>query len=430
MSRHAALFAALMLVSASAGAEMRSVHADLARTKAQARREEVFRHLMTGATPSWLAGKSPAVIARRTEAMRKAILANARKIVKAIVANPNEQPAAAEQNVLGLLSPAQRAQLLKEEAGFKVEKVKFKVNGTPTDKLKITLKRYATGEGTYFSTPPATPEFARQMSIYNRVMGANIVTYMPAGGHSKYTSRGGVFDMWDTFAYGGLRPNNHPLFPTWLSDGEAKRLKSIADPAGWNWSAYLGQKLSHGRPGMWPPTPGQTLATGNSCTTTFIRAPIGEREASYAWIDGLQGKIRAAANPRSGRGALEVAGVDLKGRNLLEAITGKTPAEYGPIFDAIKSKLPREAARIDKLRAEVDFFHGQLKTTSYDYSARTSTDKCVFPLDLMHRTPLAQLAKITGDPVGPGMATQKFRAADPTRLGVVTVFEKAPKRSP
>jgi hypothetical protein len=49
---------------------------------------------------------------------------------------------------------------------------------------------------------------------------------------------------------------------------------------------------------------------------------------------------------------------------------------------------------------------------------------------MMHRAPLAQMAKVTGDPVGPGMATQTFRAGDPTRLGVVTVFEKEPKLQP
>jgi hypothetical protein len=423
MTRRAATVLALMMLSATAGASpvpMPSVHASLDRTKAQANREEIFRHLMSGTTPSWLQGKSSRIISQRTEAMKNAIFANARKIVKAIVAKPAAKPTASEQNILGLLSPSQRAQLLKEEAGFKVEKVKFKVNGTPTDKFKITLKRYSTDS--WSST--STPEFTKQMSIYNRVMGPNIVTYMPAGGHSKYVARGEVFDIYGMGPYGALRANNYTLFPTWLSDGEAKRLKTIVDPAGSNWSQYLGTKMSHGRPGMWPPTKEQRgPATGNSCTTTFIRAPIGERESRYAWIDQLQGKISAAAAANK----LNNAGVDLKKQNLLEAITGKKPAEYGPIFTAIKAKLPAEAANIDKLRAEVDFFYGKLKTAPPQYSwEQQQPEKCVFPMDLMHRTPLAQMAKISGDPVGPGMATQKFRAGDPTRVGVVTVFEKSP----
>jgi hypothetical protein len=425
MTRNVAV-AALMLLSIPAAAgpyQMPAVHTSLNKPRAQANREEIFRHLMNGTTPSWLAGKSPAVIARRTEAMKKAIFANARKIVKAIVATPNAAPSSAEQNILGLLSPAQRAQLLKEEAGFKVETVKFKVNGTPTDKLKITLRRYATaGQTAYWerASGTGTPEFERQMGIYNRVMSPNTVSYFPSGHHSKYVARGEVFDIYGMGPYGALRPNSFTLFPTWLSDGEARRLKSVVDPAGSSWRSYLGSQLSHGRPGMWPPTKDQKLATGNSCTTTFIRAPIGERDARYAWIDQLQGKISAAASANK----LAVTGVDLKKQSLLEAITGKKPDEYGPIFDAVKAKLPREAASLDKLRGEVDFFFGKLKSDGYDYQLGRSATTCVFPMDLMHRKPLSEMAKITGDPLGPGMATQKFRSGDPTRLGVVTVFEK------
>ena len=62
--------------------------------------------------------------------------------MRAIVATPDGAPSRAEQLVLGLLSPAQRAQLLKEEASFKVEAVQLKVNGQPTEKLVASHLKY------------------------------------------------------------------------------------------------------------------------------------------------------------------------------------------------------------------------------------------------------------------------------------------------
>ena len=96
----------------------------------------------------------------------------------------------------------------------------------------------------------------------------------------------------------------------------------------------------------------------------------------------------------------------------------------------MKAALPREVKEIDNLRAEVDFFHEQLKGRigPCGYAHRW-VGQCLFPMDLMHRAPLSQLANIQGDPVGPGMATRKFKAGDPTRVGVVTVFEKQPAGS-
>jgi hypothetical protein len=419
-----------LLAGPAQATELKPAHTFLKSSRAQANREQIFKHLMTGSTPTWLQGKSPAQVRAWSQRVQKAINRNAEKVVRSIVANPDASPTKREQMILGLVAPQQRAKLLKEVAGFKVDKVRYKVNGVPTDKYKITLKRHGFNPSEWGSYGTPTAEFAKQMKIYDRVMGANIITYAPAGGHSKYVSQGEMIDLYGGSPYGAVRPNKHPLFPTWLSDVEAARMKEVFDVGNNHWSYALGTKMSHGRPGMWPPTKTQRAATGNSCTTTFIRAPIGDRDPQYAWIDALQEKVAAAAKA----GQVTVQGVDLSGKRLLEAITGKKPADYQAVFAALKQQLPREARNLDKLKGEVDFFHDKLKGRGYGYYSygsynSSAEEKCMFPMDLMHRTPLSQMAGITGDPVGPGMAKQKFRAGDPTRLGVVTVFEKGPANS-
>jgi hypothetical protein len=309
----------------------------------------------------------------------------------------------------------QRAQLLGEEAGFRVQKVKYKVNGRATPKLKVRLQRLD------YDSYGHRPRFERQMAIYNRVMSPNLITYMPAGGHSKYVSRGQVTDLYFNSSYGDLRPQSkkRPMFPTWLSDLEASRMKQVFVAGNRSWSTSMGTKMSHGRPGMWPPTKTQRKATGNSCTTTFIRAPVGEREGRYAWIDALQAKVQQRA--RAGR--VSVDGVDLRETKLLEAVSGKDRAGYEAIFAAVKRQMPRgDARKLDRLKGEVDFFFGKLKgRRGWGVNA---TEACTFPMDLMHRAPLSRMANIKGDPVGPGMGKQKFYGGDPTRLGVVTVFDR------
>jgi hypothetical protein len=410
----------LALCGIAAADPIKPVHLTLKSPKGQANREEIFRLMMNGTTPSWLKGKPSAQVRQRTEAIKKAVYENGRKLVKQIAANPTGKVSPAEQKVLGLLSPMQRAQLLKEEAGFQVEKVKFKVEGQPTTKLKITLKRF----GYLYSYNGNDQDFTKQMSVFNRVMSPNSIAYVPAGCHSKYLAGGEVVDLYAGRNFGALHPNSRPFFPTWMSDAEAKNMKTIFDVGNSSWDTALGEQVSHGRAGMWPPT-ATTKKTGNSCTTTFIRAPIGARQSAYAWIDELQGKVSTAA----AAGRIQVNGVDLKKQTLLEAVTGKTPEATDRIFTAVKAALRGEARNLDKLRGEVTFFFDKLKSKPDRYGhSRVEANKCNFPMELMHRVPLSELAKITGDPVGPGMATQKFRAADPTRIGVVTVFEKGPVR--
>jgi len=415
--------AALLTALSPARAELKPVHATLRSSRAQANREQVFRYLMDGTTPTWMQGKSAAKVRSWGNHMRKAIYRNAEKIVRDIVANPSASPAKREQMILGLVSPIDRARLLKDVAGFKVDKVKYKVNGRPTTKYKVRLERHGYSEWGYGDAPA---EFSKQMSIYNRVMSPNVITYAPAGGHSKYVSRGKVLDLYFNSDYGALRPNNKPLFPVWLSDGEAARMKQVFDVGNTNWSYAMGEKVSHGHAGMWPPTETQRAKTGNSCTTTFIRAPVGERQAQYAWIDALQGKVAKAAKD----GRVRVDGANLADKGLLDAITGKNPEQYRAVFDQLRRQMPAEARNLDKLQRQVDFFVDKLGGTQggrYNWQTGAyegGTKKCAFPLDLMHRTPLSTMANIKGDPMGPGMATQKFRAADPTRIGTVTVFNK------
>jgi hypothetical protein len=437
-SRHwilSSLMAALMLTSSVAAQAqiMPSAHVSLKSPRAQRNREQIFNHLMTGSTPSFMRGKSQRQINTWSTRMKKAILRNGQKVVRSIVANPSAAPSSREQKILGLLTPMQRAALLKTEAGFTVKKIKYKVGGVPTDKLKIVLKRF--GQGNYsYGGNGNNADYKKQMDVYTRVMSPNLVTYAPAGAHSKYVSKGKMFDIWSgSSAYGDLRPNKYPLFPTWLSDGESKRMQQVAELSkGWNSYSSpdhaLGSKHSHGIKGMWPPNPTQRKQASNSCTTVFIRAPVGQRDPAFGWIDKLQAKVTSAAKA----GRLSVDGVDMKKVKLLDAVTGKTKTEYTAIFDKVKRALPGEARGLGKLRGEVDFFASKLKKgsgSSYGYynnnNSSTSTDpKSLFPMDLMHRAPLSKIAGITGDPLGPGMGKQKFRAADPMRLGVVTVFEK------
>jgi hypothetical protein len=439
-SRHwilSSLMAALMLTSSVAAQAqiMPSAHVSLKSPRAQRNREQIFNHLMTGSTPSFMRGKSQRQINAWSTRMKKAILRNGQKVVRSIVANPSAAPSSREQKILGLLTPMQRAALLKTEAGFTVKKIKYKVGGVPTDKLKIVLKRF--GQGNYsYGGNGNNADYKKQMDVYTRVMSPNLVTYAPAGAHSKYVSKGKMFDIWSgSSAYGDLRPNKYPLFPTWLSDGESKRMQQVAELSkGWNSYSSpdhaLGSKHAHGIKGMWPPNPTQRKQASNSCTTVFIRAPVGQRDPAFGWIDKLQAKVTSAAKA----GRLSVDGVDMKKVKLLDAVTGKTKTEYTAIFDKVKRALPGEARGLGKLRGEVDFFASKLKKgsgSSYGYynnnnnNSSTSTDpKSLFPMDLMHRAPLSKIAGITGDPLGPGMGKQKFRAADPMRLGVVTVFEK------
>lgn len=415
------LLIGLWCLTSQARAELKPAHITLRDSRAQEKREQTFRYLMHDKKPSFLQNRSEGEFNRWGRQIREQIYNDGRQMVRRIVANPTSSPTLEERKIIGLLSPKQRAQLLKEEAGFKVTKADYKVNGRRTEKLKIHLKRFSTNEYNWGSD---SPEFRRQMKIYNRVMSPNTITYAPAGGHSKYVSQGHVTDIYFNSNYGELRPNRKPLFPTWLSDDEAQRMKVLADTANTNWNTSMGTKMSHGRPGMWPPTRGQRAETGNSCTTVFIRGPVGEREASHAWIDKLQDKVQSAA--KSGR--LRVQGVNLRQDRLLEAITGKSPRQYASVFEALKRQLPDQARQLNKLQGEVDFFYGKLKAGNrrYDYNTHQyveETPTCHFPMDMMHRTPLSKLANIKGDPVGPGMAKQKFYGGDPTRLGVVTVFD-------
>jgi hypothetical protein len=414
-----ALALILTLLSATAAAELLPVHTTLKSSRAQQNREQIFRYLMNGKRPSWMKGRSVRQVKVWGERMRGALMKQGRSIVRTIAANPTADPSLREQRILGLLSPQQRAQLLKEEAGFRVEKVKYRVDGKPTDKLKVVIRRH--GFNSSYNWRDRPPQrYTDEMAVYNRVMGPNLITFMPAGGHSKYMSKGHVTDLWSRNGYdeyGVLRPNKRPLFPTWLSDGEAKRMKTLFDVGASRWDQALGKIVAYGRPGMWPPKRGQTKPTGNSCTTTFNRAPVGERSPRYAWIDALQDKVQATAQRKQIK--VGVAGVNLRKERLLAAVSGKSEAQVHKVFAALRPRL-RGKARIDldRLERQVDFLHQRTG------SSEGGTRACAFPMDLMHRAPLSQLAKIKGDPVGPGMATQKFRAGEATRLGVVTVFER------
>jgi len=162
---------------------------------------------------------------------------------------------------------------------------------------------------------------------------------------------------------------------------------------------------------MWPVTrtTRNRERTGNSCTTGFIRAPVGSYKSSHSYIGTLEQKVKQARISALG------------GKGLMAALTGKSSAERERILSAVKRALPTESTNIGKLKAEVDL-------------VTSVTPK--FPLELLGRETLASMANITGDPVGPGMARQKFRAAaqsnidvDSQRVGLVIQFEKGTRDS-
>lgn len=368
---------ALLVFCTSAQARISPVHGQIS-----AAREAKFKQLMSG---------------RASAEMKQQVMQDARRVVKRIVRNPSGSLSSADKASLGLASPQQRAKLLKEEAGFSVTKRKWMVAGSRerATRLVVTIPR----------------DNQTKLDILNKVMSPNNVLYMPAGGHSKYVWNGGVADLWGMYdGSSRLRANSYPMFSTWMSDAEAKRMHTIfAESKRGGWSGFnqvLGpQKLAHGRPGMWPVTRStrNKQRTGNSCTTGFIRAPVGERKASYAWIDTLQSQVARA----------RVRGANLGDQTLLEAVSGKSSAERQRIFDAVKRALPGEARKLDQLKGEVDL-------------VAAVTPK--FPMELLHRQRLADIANIVGDPVGPGGAKQKFKSADPVRIGVMYQFEPGPNR--
>jgi len=371
----------LLLTPTLAGARITPVHG-----KVKVAREAKFKQLMSG---------------RASAQMKQAAFTDARRVVQKIVRNPRVSLTSTDKAALGLASPQQRAKLLKDEAGFTVKSRNWKISGTDrrAKRLVVTIPR----------------DNQSKLDIMNKVMSPNNVLFMPAGGHSKYVWNGGVADLWGMYnGSSQLRANSYPMFSTWMSDAEAKRMYTIfsaSKTGGWNgFNEVLGpQKMAHGRPGMWPVTRStrNKQRTGNSCTTGFIRAPVGERKANYGWIDQLQNKA-AQANSR-------IRGVNLSSQTLLEAVSGKSTAERGRIFDAVKRGLPRsERASVDRLKGEVDLV-----------AAVTPR----FPMELLHRERLAKMANIVGDPVGPGGAKQKFKGGDPTRIGVMFQFEKAPRNS-
>lgn len=367
--------AGLLLIPALASARISPVHGEVS-----ASREAMFKQVLSGRAPA---------------ALQQQILGAAKRVVLKVVQNPRVSLSGADKAALGLASPQQRAALLKDEAGFKVKPRSWSVAGSTRKAARLVL------------TIPRDNQ--DKLDIFTKVMSPNNVLFMPAGGHSKYVWNGGVADLWGMYdGSSALRPNSHPMFSTWMSDAEASRMHTIfteSKTGGWSgFEQVLGpQKMSHGRPGMWPVTAStrNKQCTGNSCTTGFIRAPIGERQASFAWIDTLQGKVAQAAG--------RVRGVNLQGQTLLEAVSGKSTAERTRIFDAVKRALPSERGKLDQLRGEVDLV-----------AAVTPR----FPMDLMHRQRLADVANIVGDPVGPGGAKQKFKSADPVRIGVMYEFEK------
>jgi hypothetical protein len=316
---------------------------------------------------------------RASATAQRHVLSRGTAAIKRIVKNP-VRASNADKAAVGMLSPVQRAKLLGKLGGFKVEKVTFAGRGSRrVSKLRLHLK-----------------DDSKQREIVKVVMGQNTMGYIPGSGHSYGLWKGKVVNMWSRANASSFRNGSKPIMPIWMTDGEAKRFDTIVKLTQRHGNrAVQGESMDYGRPRPWPLAKLTQRCTGNSCTTAYTRPPVGERKASYAWIDQLQNKV---AQSRS-RKVKRLVG----SKQLLDALDGKSTSATESLFAGLKKAMPGEAAKLDTLKQWVVLHKEKLPK---------------FPLDMMHRTSLGELADIRGDQPGPTGTKKAIRASTSKRLGV------------
>jgi hypothetical protein len=197
-----------------------------------------------------------------------------------------------------------------------------------------------------------------------------------------------------------LRAGSKPILPVWLSPKEADRLgKLYTASISKGFSSVFGRSVAYGRPAPWPLMTRDQRSTANSCTTCFARAVVGERKPGFAWIDRLEAEL--ARQPAASR----IVGGD----GLLASLDGKDGAQIARTFDALRAALPARRGRLDELQSWVEAYRRQLPA---------------FPLELMHRQSVADLAGIAGDNPGPGKARQAYRGASTARIPLEIQFDR------
>lgn len=319
---------------------------------------------------------------RASTTVRQQVLNRGLKAIRNVVRNPHNV-SSADSNAIGLLSPAQRAQALTRTAGFKIKKVDFaKSRGSGrVTKQRLLVKRDQ-----------------RTLGILAKVMGPGTLGFLPAKSHSYAMWYNQVVDLYFSDMK-DLRPGAKPIFPIWLSPKESSRLGELYMASmSKGFSSVYGTSIAYGKPAAWPLQTLKQKSTANSCTTAFTRSAVGPRKTEFSWIDRLEATI--AGNPTTKKLAGDTS--------LLESLNGKTTAQIDRTFKTLSRALPDQKTRLKELSTWVANHRRLLPC---------------FPLQLMHRTSVGELAGIFGDNPGPGKTRQAIRGSSSNRIPVEIKFE-------
>jgi hypothetical protein len=331
------------------------------------RQEQTFHALVSG---------------RASTRVRRQVLERGVAAIGRVARNPS-RVSQSDSDAIGLLSPAQRAQALSQMDGFKVKQVDFARSGggARVKKTRLVVK-----------------DRQRALSILGKVMGPNTLGFLPAKGHSYAVWYDQVVDLY----FGDMKPlraSSKPFLPVWLSPKESARLADLYTASiSSGFSKVYGTSVAFGKPAPWPLQRLDQRKTANSCTTCFARSVVGARKPAFAWIDGLEAAVAASS------AANAIAG----SKGLLAGLNGKSAVQVAQTFTRLKTTLPGRARQFDQLRGWVDVHQAKLPA---------------FPLQLMHRQSVAELAGIGGDNPGPGKARQAYRGADSARLPLEIQFD-------
>ncbi len=199
-------------------------------------------------------------------ALRKAVTGIAKKVAR----DPSATLDGRDQRVLALAPTDMRAEVLADQ-GFKLTRVQR----GPAQKLKYHL---------------VVP--AKKLDLFTKIFGPGVSTMMPGKGHSMYLHQGLVWETYDVHGSQKIRPTSRTIYPVMLTGQEARRMDvlGVAMKKAIQATDVQGDLKGSGRPSFWPMSPEQT-STGNTCTTTHHRAPIGPRGRDWVWLDNLQRSI-------------------------------------------------------------------------------------------------------------------------------------------
>jgi hypothetical protein len=351
---------------------------------------------------------------RRHDRYMNALRGAVTRVVGQLAAEPDRKPTAREQRVLAMAPTDMRAEALARH-GLKLERVTSGREGNLKYKLHVRPER---------------------LDLFTRVFGPGVSTYMPGKGHSMYVHHGLVWETYPVHGSSTLRPTSRTIYPVMLSNREARRMDLLAASLeeGFRGEGSQGPLKGRGRPANWPIKPGDG-ATGNTCTTTHHRAPVGSRAKELAWMDGLERSVAelARAGALDGMKVFMPRGLASWQQKLLSIKAPPNPLLEKPLLRVLTETAPNARMRL------LDELARQPKITSADranieklkpwielYSKKLPS----FPLELMGRARLKSLmgtphdpARLgTTDPLGPGYAKGLYSKA-PQRVPVLVKLE-------